>query len=141
MNAKTKTIISVVVIAVFLISNIGSFVAGRYTKKDIIRIVTKTEIKTKTIYRDYPKMTCSEMEAELKKYDLGTFLLDGRMISDNVFRAEASLYQRHAERDFTLKAQSKNDTYIRDVLLSFFGGMVVGGIAGGAVDYKIHQNF
>lgn len=133
---KTKAIIAVVVVVVFIGTNIGSFIGGRCSVKPVIKIVEKEKIvwKDKIVYRDYEKYSCSELAAELLKYDTSEPRLDGIMRGD-VFHADAGLCDRTWSRDFKLKAGT--DEKALYYILTFFGGMVAGGVAGGACDYAV----
>lgn len=132
MNVKTILIFVVIVCLV----GAGCFIGGRCSVKPDIKIVTKTEIKwkDKIIYRDYEKMSCPDVVKELLAYDTGTPRLDG-IIKDNVFHATAGLNKRDWSRDFTLKAGT--DEKALYYVLTFFGGMVAGGVVGGACDYAV----
>lgn len=133
---KTKAIIAVVVVVVFIGTNIGSFIGGRCSVKPVIKIVEKGKIvwKNKIVYRDYEKYSCSELAADLLKYDTSEPRLDGIMRGD-IFHATAGLNKREWSRDFTLKAGT--DEKALYYILTFFGGMVAGGVVGGACDYAV----
>jgi len=133
---KTNAIIAVVILVAFIGTNIGSFIGGRCSVKPDIKIVEKEKIvwKDKVIYRDYEKFTCSDLAAELLKYDTSEPRLDG-IIQDNVFHATAGLNDREWSRDFKLKAGT--DEKALYYVLTFFGGMVAGGVIGGACDYAV----
>jgi hypothetical protein len=131
-----------IIIAVIVAVGGGCFIAGRCSVKPEIKIVEKEKIKwkDKIVYREYEKFTCSDLAAELLKYDTGEPRLDGIMKGD-IFHAEAGLCDRSWSRDFRLKAAIDDSNNVRDKILCFFGGMVAGGILGGAVDNKIHAAF
>lgn len=130
----------VAVVVVICLVGAGCFFGGRCSVKPEIKIVTKTEIKwkDKVVYREYEKYTCSDLAAELLKYDTSEPRLDGVM-QGNVFRATAGLNQRDWSRDFTLKAGAGDSAkwYAIASILSF----VCGAVVGGAVDYKAQQSF
>lgn len=132
MNAKTILIIVVVVCLV----GAGCFIGGRCSVKPDIKIIEKEKIiwRDKIIYRDYEKYSCSELAAELLKYDTSEPLLDGIMRGD-IFHATAGLNKREWSRDFTLKAGT--DEKALYYILTFFCGMVAGGVVGGACDYAV----
>ena len=132
MNIKTILIIVVVVCLV----GAGCFIGGRCSVKPDIKIIEKEKIiwKDKIVYRDYEKYSCSELAAELLKYDTSEPLLDGIMRGD-IFHATAGLNKREWSRDFTLKAGT--DEKALYYILTFFGGMVAGGVVGGACDYAV----
>jgi hypothetical protein len=138
MKARDILIIILVVVAV----GAGCFIGGRCSVKPEIKIVEKEKIvwKDKIIYREYEKYTCSQLAEELKKYDTWEPYLDGIMKGDT-FHAEAGLYNRSWSRDFKLKASVDDSKNVRDKILCFFGGMVAGGLLGGATDYKVQQAF
>lgn len=133
---KTKAIIAVVVVVVFIVANIGSFIGGRCSVKPEIKIIEKEKIvwKDRIVYRNYEQYTNNELKEMLARYDTEKPRLDG-IVKDNIFHAEAGLCDRSWSRDFKLK--SGTDEKALYYVLTFFGGMVAGGVVGGACDYAV----
>lgn len=128
----------IIIVAVIVVVGAMCFIGGRCSVKPDIRIVEKDVIrwKDRVVYREYEKYTCSDLAAELLKYDTSEPRLDG-IIKGDMFHAEAGLCDRSWSRDFKLKAAAGDSA--KWYVLSFFGGMIAGGVIGGAVDYKIQQ--
>jgi len=138
MKAKTKRILIAIMIISYIATGAGFYLLGSYTKKDVVIIEKKSEVKEKPRpKKDIAKYTPTQTEAELLKWENSPARLDGWMINENTLRARAGLNDREWERDFTFKAKAKNNNEIRDKLLLFFGGMVIGGMIGGAADHEI----
>jgi hypothetical protein len=122
-------------ILIVIISLVGNCVTGYFTylyfNTKPIKIAGKTKIIYEPVDRDYNKLTKTDCVKELFKYSTDKPYLDGYMKNDNVFHAEAGLYDRKWNREFKLKIkQSGNWRY-------YLGFGAVGMAAGGFVIYKI----
>ena len=84
-----------------LIFLVGGFIAGRFSVDDTPRIISKTETISKPIIRNYAALPATELTDRLKAYDTGVFKIDGAL-HNNVFRVDAVLSERTANREFTL---------------------------------------
>jgi hypothetical protein len=123
---------------IVIISFVGNCVTGYFTylyftrKPGLkIKIVEKTKIAYKTVYRDYNNLTQKDCIEELSKYDTEKPFLDGYIKNNNLFFAEAGLNGRQWSREFKLKIkQSGNWRY-------YLGFGAVGMAAGGFIIYKI----
>jgi hypothetical protein len=122
-------------IVFLIITNIitGFFTYLYFTRKpDLkIKIVEKTKIAYKTIYRDYNKITKDDCIKELQKYDISEPKLDGYMENKNIFFAEAGLNNRTWNRRFKLKVNESNNWKY------YVGAGVIGASAGGFIIYNI----
>jgi signal transduction histidine kinase len=138
MNLKTNVVIKMkkikrILIILLIVSNaITSYFTYLYFTRDpAIKIVEKTKIAYKTVYRDYNKLSTNDCLKELMKYDTDIPRLDGRIEQSNIFYAEAGLNERTWSRKFKLKiSEGSNWKY-------YVGFGVLGTIAGGTIIYKI----
>lgn len=137
MSAKNILIVIVVICLV----GAGCFIGGRCSVKPDIQIVEKEPVKEKPRpTKQIEAYTPSQCAQELLKWETSEARLDG-FIEGDKFHSVAGLNDREWSRDFKLKASVNDSNNVRDKLLCFFGGMVAGGLIGGAVDFKIQQAF
>jgi hypothetical protein len=103
-----------------------------------VKIVKKTEIQYKTVYRDYAGLPDKELIEKLYHYDTDKPTLDAQMINNTMMRINAGLYERTWDRDVQVTCV-KTENWRVTVGVSA-AAFVVGGIIGGMAGYHIPHN-
>jgi hypothetical protein len=98
-----------------------------------IKIVKELEIRYEKVYRDYPTMQSKDLIDKLYHYDTDKPILEGKIVDNKIFRANAALYDRKWDRDFELEAHSQGNW--RMTVGISCAAFLIGGILGGVAGY------